>query len=97
MTKSFVFYSDPGHGWLAVKSKLILAMNLQDKISAYSYVKGKTCYLEEDCDAAVFFEKYKELFGKSPEYTTKSTDKKSPIRSYDRFSCKNVMKAFKDE
>ena len=54
--KTYVFHTDPGHGWLAVPLKDLYALGIEDKISGYSYVKGKTAYLEEDCDAAVFFD-----------------------------------------
>lgn len=53
-------YSDPGHGWLAVPTKTLFLMPIEliAKISRYSYQSdsGKTVYLEEDCDAAIFFE-----------------------------------------
>lgn len=44
------FYSDPGHGWGAVKRKVIDDLGIGNKISFYSYQKGSTVYLEEDCD-----------------------------------------------
>ena len=62
--KTYVFHTDPGHGWLAVPFKDLYALGIEDKISGYSYVKGKTAYLEEDCDAAVFINAYKAKFGK---------------------------------
>jgi hypothetical protein len=45
------FYCDPGHGWVAVKVSLLLELGITGQISGYSYVKGGTAYLEEDCDA----------------------------------------------
>ena len=62
--KTYIFHTDPGHGWLAVPFKDLHALGIGDKISGYSYVKGKTAYLEEDCDAAVFINAYKAKFGK---------------------------------
>jgi len=73
--KTYVFHTDPGHGWLAVPFKDIEALGIQDKISGYSYVKGKTAYLEEDCDAAVFMEAYAERFGQRPSYRTSYQDR----------------------
>ena len=50
-----VYYTDPGHGWFAVKTALLYRLDIEDKISPYSYTRGKTAYLEEDCDAEVLF------------------------------------------
>ena len=73
--KTYIFHTDPGHGWLAVPFKDIEALGVGDKISGYSYVKGKTAYLEEDCDAAVFINAYKARFGKMFEYRTSYQDR----------------------
>lgn len=54
MLKDYNFYSDDGHGWLAVKRSEVNALGLQDKISNYSYQKGNTVYLEEDSDTSLF-------------------------------------------
>jgi hypothetical protein len=51
-----VFHSDPSHGWLAVKLSELKMMGIEAQISQHSYVKGKTAYLEEDCDAVKFIE-----------------------------------------
>lgn len=82
--KVYVFHTDPGHGWLAVKKKEIDALGFADKISAYSYVKGNTVYLEEDCDAALFFNAYRAVFGKDPAYRDSYLER-TPIRYYDRY------------
>jgi len=52
----YYFYSDPGHGWLAVNYDELVELGIQDKISSYSYVKGNTVYLEEDCDMSHFMD-----------------------------------------
>jgi hypothetical protein len=44
-------HSDPGHAWLAVKLSEIKMLGIETEISSYSYVKGKTAYLEEEIDA----------------------------------------------
>lgn len=81
---TFKFYSDPGHGWLAVKRSLLFSLCIQDKISIYSYQKGNTVYLEEDMDAGVLLTAIKT---KNIPYTIleKSTNNRSPIRSYNRY------------
>lgn len=45
------FHIDPGHGWLQAPHWLIRELNVEDKISAYSYRDADNVYLEEDCDA----------------------------------------------
>ena len=47
-----VGHSDPGHGWLAVKLSDLKMLGIEANITDFSYIKGKTAYLEEDKDAA---------------------------------------------
>jgi len=51
---TYTFYEDPGHGWLSVKRQELVDLNILNQISSYSYQRGNTVYLEEDCDAPVF-------------------------------------------
>ena len=82
---SFKVYQDPGHGWIAVRIKVLAMLNLTPSdFSQYSYIKGNTVYLEEDDDASKFFKVWTEKFGKEPSLIYKSTNKSSPIRSYPR-------------
>lgn len=56
VTKKLNYFSDPGHGWIAVKRWFLVEIGVDLKaISPYSYQSrtGKTVYLEEDCDAAL--------------------------------------------
>lgn len=48
------FLSDPGHGWLRVPLTDIAILNLETKITPYSYIIGDFAYLEEDCDAPLY-------------------------------------------
>jgi hypothetical protein len=61
MKKTYVFFSDPGHGWLAVPVEDVALVGAVRDISYYSYVKktGDKYYvwLEEDCDAPAFLAK----------------------------------------
>lgn len=87
LKKVFKFYEDPGHGWLAVKVKDLEAVGSGlHLISHYSYLKGKTVYLEEDCDADKFVKAFEAKFGASPTIKTTFTDGSSPIRSYPRLA-----------
>ena len=54
----YTFHNDPGHGWLEVPREEAIAAGILNRISEYSYQSrdGRTLYLEEDCDAALFVE-----------------------------------------
>lgn len=79
-----VFYSDPGHGWLRVPKKILAELGIEDKISGFSYMKGKYVYLEEDADLDLFakavgnFDEWKELMSESYSENT-------AIRRYSRY------------
>jgi hypothetical protein len=83
--KNYIFHTDGGHGWLAVKRKELEALNILDKITWASYQKGGTVYLEEDCDAGTFMNargiKTLEELGCKESYRDRS-----PIRNYQPFS-----------
>jgi len=83
-TKTYSFYNDPGHGWLAVKRKELVELGIIDKISTCSYQKGQTVYLEEDCDAPLFANAYTAKHGVKPA-TKDVYHEKTPIRNYDSF------------
>ncbi len=83
-SKVYVFHTDAGHGWLAVKRKELIDLNILDKVSHCSYEKGQTVYLEEDCDAPLFV-KALEAKGIELKYKEGASVDRSPIRSYDMF------------
>ena len=78
------FFEDPGHGWLEVPLAQVAALGITNKISGYSYRKGTMAYLEEDCDASVFLEAFREQYGTAPAYDRVYQDP-TPIRQYARF------------
>lgn len=78
-------YEDPAHGWLAVPMQWIEALGIVGKISACSYLKGGTAYLEEDCDAPEF-RKVAEAAGYKLFVDYRHTNDRSPIRSYPSFN-----------
>jgi hypothetical protein len=84
--KTYKFYADPGHGWLAVKITELMELGIVTQISAYSYMRGGTAYLEEDMDATLFFNSYRDKYGVEPNHTYEHTDKRSPIRNYDGYN-----------
>lgn len=77
-------YTDPGHGWGAVKRQLLADLGIADKVSTYSYQRGQTVYLEEDCDLSMLMGALR-LHGITPEFVERHTDRRSPIRSYDTY------------
>lgn len=93
MKKTFKYYRDPGHGWVAVKRKLLSDLGILHKITSFSYQKGKTVYLEEDLDASTFIDAYMVRYGEKPtlvdinqDYANRSDGPtSSPIPHYDWF------------
>lgn len=83
--KVHCFYSDPSHGWLAVKTADLFLLDIAHKISKYSYMRGLTAYLEEDNDAAIYIEAHKAKYGEF-NYEFSSTDKRHWIRSCDSWN-----------
>lgn len=55
-TKTYTYFTDPGHGWLRVKKSELQELGIANKISPYSYMRGNHAYLEEDCDMAKFMQ-----------------------------------------
>jgi hypothetical protein len=82
--RKFNSHSDAGHGWLAVKLDMLEKLDLIDKISKFSYIKGKTVYLEEDCDASLFVQAFTARFGEI--VTVNKWCERSPIRGYASYS-----------
>jgi len=88
--KLYRFHSDPGHGWLEVNLQELWDLDIHEKVSHFSYEKLGTVYLEEDCDATLFFEAYKKLNGHFPEIEEVMHDNKAPFRNFPRFDSKEL-------
>ena len=77
------FYSDPGHAWLKVDITDLVDLGLERSITAYSFRRGSSVFLEEDLDATTFIKRFQR---RRPNYQLKfddqHTDKRSKIRSY---------------
>lgn len=86
--KVFKSYSDSGHGWLAVKRADLSDLGILEMITHYSYQRGSTVYLEEDCDVSTFFRSFRAKFGHDPKEKQGKWCERSPIRSYDPFTNK---------
>ena len=84
-----VLHSDPGHGWLAVKLDELKMLGIETKITPFSYVKGKTVYLEEDCDMSEFITAAKAK-GIEVEVREGPQRDRSPIRSFRSYNSELV-------
>jgi len=78
---SLQYFTDPGHGWVSVKRQTLIDLGIADQISTYSYMRGASAYLEEDCDLSLLF-KACDSSGIELTLKTKHTNNRSPIRSY---------------
>ncbi len=84
--KTYRVYNDPGHGWLRVNRSELVELGLAGEISTYSYVYGEYVYLEEDCDAARFYNAYNAKHGVDPKVRHIFATKSSRIRNYVRYT-----------
>lgn len=85
------FYTDPGHGWAAVKLATAEKLGILKNVSPYSYIKGKTIYLEEDGDLSLYCKSIIEN-GNTFTFDRKHTDARHPIRSYSSATQENIFK-----
>ena len=85
--KTFNYYMDPGHGWIAVEQNDLVALGIAEKITAYSYRKGVIAYLEEDCDAAIFVRAFEDRYGRKPAIIPIQENRTSKIRNYRSYWC----------
>ena len=76
----FVLHSDPRHSWLAVPMSYLRELGIVHEISSFSYMKGRTAYLEEDCDAADFWEAWKAYHDMVPRIRESYTPRPSKVR-----------------
>ena len=89
--KTYIWAVDAAHEWLAVKIKELVELNIEHKITEYSYVKGGTAYLEGDVDAATFIEAYRNKHGVEPKTKQGKYWDRQPCRSFARY--KTVVQA----
>jgi hypothetical protein len=79
------FIQDPGHGWLKVPRKLLHELNIEHKISRYSYQRAAYVYLEEDCDYSTFQAAMNQAGRPFTCRDRVAREKRSKIRSYESF------------
>jgi hypothetical protein len=83
------YFTDPGHGWVSVKLQTLIDLGIADKVSHYSYMRGSSAYLEEDCDLGLLFATC-DAKGITIDLNTKHTNNRSPIRSYATYQVRGV-------
>lgn len=83
--RTYYYHQDPGHGWLAVKLADLEALGIRSQISGFSYVNGKTAYLEEDRDMGIFLWAYSEVNGEYPKILARFTEHSHHIRKYQSY------------
>tara|TARA_R100001230_G_C5669615_1_gene174527 strand:- start:321 stop:662 length:342 start_codon:yes stop_codon:yes gene_type:complete len=91
---TYIFHTDPGHGWLEVPFAMVYLLGIGDKLSSYSYMKRdcQTFYLEEDCDAGRFIRAYEAKFGAKPEMVRGSySNGQSFVRNLTRYDWATVL------
>ena len=81
----YMFYQDPGHGWVKVFVKELERLGIADKISSFSYRRKDFAYLEEDCDLEKFLQA-KQTLGQTVGFIERHTNRQSKIRSYKQFT-----------
>lgn len=91
----YVFHTDPGHGWMAVKRAELVKLGIAGQVSHFSYQNGGTIYLEEDCDAPLFLatKKAKGEEVPSDHIRESHTDDNHYIRNYEPYKPDNDVEA----
>lgn len=85
-----IYHNDGGHGWYAVKRKKLESMGVLNNVSGFSYERGQTVYLEEDCDASLFFNALSEEEKQKIKIVNSYQDR-SPVRRYSRFTKRDLI------
>jgi hypothetical protein len=86
MQKTFVVYSDPGHGWAKVPCSLIADLGIAGDITHYSYQRNGFAYLEEDLDLYTFVKAFREANQCDPVFRERNSNNYSKIRNYAHYS-----------
>ena len=82
LDKVFTKHDDAAHGWLEVTYDDLIDLNIQSKISNFSYIDSnkKLIYLDEDVDMTLFMKSYKEKYKKGITYVIDNNFDIHPIR-----------------
>ena len=88
---TYRFIADPDHGWIEVTALEIHRLGIAHRISYHSYMSrdGSLVYLEEDVDAAYFFNA-KECAAEPVVLIDEYDPNRSNIRSLPRFDLRRL-------
>lgn len=76
----YIYYQDPGHGWVQVPYAELVRLQVAHLISEYSYHSGQNVYLEEDADVMVWIEAKK---ARNEDFSFQEIHQDpTPIRNY---------------
>ena len=81
--QTLIYFTDSGHGWLKVSRDDLATLGLTEKISLFSYTRGDSVYLEEDCDMTAYM-----IAADNAGWTVKLRGRnsdRSKIRSYEPY------------
>ena len=79
--ETFVYYQDPGHGWLRVPETTLAEFGKSEAdFSPYSYRDNGHVYLEEDADMTAFLNMWRDRHGVFPALLEQFTDTDHWIR-----------------
>ena len=82
--RPILYLQDPGHGWFSVKRAALDALGVLDRVTPYSYQRGASVYLEEDCDAGIFLAAYYGKHKALPKLKHSNSNGSSRIRGFNR-------------
>ena len=82
LDKVFTKHDDAAHGWLEVSFDDLIDLNIQNKISNFSYIDSNKnlIYLEEDVDMTLFMKSYKQKYNKGLVFVVENNYEIHPIR-----------------
>ena len=85
------FISDPGHGWCKAPVKLLQKLELLERVSPYSYIRGDYVYLEEDCDLSLLMLAARDKGIALAFRERNSPERPSRVRNYEHYSPGRAM------
>ena len=91
--RTYTIYEDAGHAWIKVPIAELIALDIENGVTHYSYINGKYAYLEEDCDLTKFFNAYHAVTGRDPKHRTRMSDR-SRVREYRRYTQEKAYVSF---
>ena len=97
MSRHQIKHDDGAHGWFAVPRLELKQLGIESQVSSFSYQKNSTVYLEEDCDATLFFDAL-EAQGHGAfedhtiEYVYHDSPTLCPVRGYEDYAPVGVKK-----